>query len=60
MNIPPRLMDSAKKVFQSVRVANIHPTGVLATGALGPRYASTYYVSCHRIHNGICYGVRIR
>lgn len=34
MNIPPRLMDSAKKVFQSVRVANIHPTGVLATRAL--------------------------
>lgn len=27
-------MDSAKKVFQSVRVANIHPTGVLATRAL--------------------------
>ena len=34
MNIPPRLMDSAKKVFRSVRVANIHPTGVLATRAL--------------------------
>lgn len=34
MNIPPRLMDSAKKVFQSVRVANIHPTGVLATRVL--------------------------
>ena len=34
MNIPPRLMDSAKKAFQSVRVANIHPTGVLATRAL--------------------------
>ena len=27
-------MDSAKKVFNSVRVANIHPTGVLATRAL--------------------------
>ena len=27
-------MDSAKKVFKSVRVANIHPTGVLATRAL--------------------------
>jgi hypothetical protein len=27
-------MDSAKRVFQSVRVANIHPTGVLATRAL--------------------------
>ena len=34
MIIPPRLMDSAKKVFKSVRVANIHPTGVLATRAL--------------------------
>lgn len=34
MIIPPRLMGSAKKVFQSVRVANIHPTGVLATRAL--------------------------
>lgn len=34
MIIPPRLMDSAKKVFQSVRVTNIHPTGVLATRAL--------------------------
>lgn len=34
MIIPPRLMDSAKRVFQSVRVTNIHPTGVLATRAL--------------------------
>lgn len=34
MIIPPRLMGSAKKVFKSVRVANIHPTGVLATRAL--------------------------
>ena len=34
MIIPPRLMDSAKKAFESVRVANIHPTGVLATRAL--------------------------
>ena len=34
MIIPPQLMDSAKKVFKSVRVANIHPTGVLATRAL--------------------------
>ena len=34
MIIPPRHMDSAKKVFKSVRVANIHPTGVLATRAL--------------------------
>ena len=34
MIIPPRLMDSAKKVFKSFRGANIHPTGVLATRAL--------------------------
>lgn len=34
MIIPPLLMDSAKKVFKSVRVANIHPTGVLATRTL--------------------------
>ena len=34
MITPPQLMDSAKKVFKSVRVANIHPTGVLATRAL--------------------------
>lgn len=27
-------MDSAKKVFKSVRVANFHPTGILATRAL--------------------------
>lgn len=27
-------MDSVKKLFKSVRVANIHPTGVLATRAL--------------------------
>lgn len=27
-------MDSAKKVFQSVRVANFHPTGIFATRAL--------------------------
>lgn len=34
MIIPPQLMDSAKKAFKSVRVANIRPTGVLATRAL--------------------------
>lgn len=34
MNIPPKLIDSIKKTYQSVRVANIHPTGVLATRAL--------------------------
>ena len=27
-------MDSAKKVFKSVRVANIHPTGIFATRVL--------------------------
>lgn len=32
--ITSRLINSAKKVFQSVRVANFHPTGVLATRAL--------------------------
>lgn len=32
--ITSRLINSAKKVFKSVRVANIHPTGVLATRAL--------------------------
>lgn len=32
--ITSRLINSAKKVFQSVRVANIHPTGVLATRTL--------------------------
>lgn len=34
MNIPPKLINSIKKTYQSVRVANIHPTGVLATRAL--------------------------
>lgn len=34
MNIPPKLIDIFKKSYQSVRVANIHPTGVLATRAL--------------------------
>lgn len=34
MNIPPKLINSIKKSYQSVRVANIHPTGVLATRAL--------------------------
>ena len=34
MNIPPKLIDSIKKSYQSVRVANLHPTGVLATRAL--------------------------
>lgn len=34
MNIPPKLINSIKKSYQSVRVANIHPTGVLATRVL--------------------------
>lgn len=34
MNIPPKLINSLKKSYQSVRVSNIHPTGVLATRAL--------------------------
>ena len=34
MNIPPNLISTVKKSYQSVRVANFHPTGVLATRAL--------------------------
>ena len=34
MNIPPKIINSIKKTYQSVRVANIHPTGVLATRVL--------------------------
>ena len=34
MNIPPNLIDTVKKSYQSVRVANFHPTGILATRAL--------------------------
>ena len=34
MNIPPNLINAVKKSYQSVRVANIHPTGVLATRVL--------------------------
>lgn len=34
MNIPPNLINTVKKSYQSVRVANIHPTGILATRAL--------------------------
>lgn len=34
MNIPPKLINSLKKSYQSVRVANFHPTGVLATRVL--------------------------
>lgn len=34
MNIPPKLINLIKKSYQSVRVANIHSTGVLATRVL--------------------------
>ena len=34
MNIPPKLINTIKKSYQSVRVANFHPTGILATRAL--------------------------
>ena len=34
MNIPTNLINTVKKSYQSVRVANIHPTGVFATRAL--------------------------
>lgn len=34
MNIPQKLINSIKQSYKSVRVANIHPTGVLATRVL--------------------------
>lgn len=34
MNIRPNLINTVKRSYQSVRVANIHPTGVLATRVL--------------------------
>ena len=34
MNISPNLINTVKRSYQSVRVANIHPTGVLATRVL--------------------------
>lgn len=34
MNIPQKLINSIKQSYKSVRVANIHPTGILATRAL--------------------------
>ena len=34
MNIPPKLINTIKKSYQSVRVANFHPTGVLDTRVL--------------------------
>ena len=34
MNIPPKFINSIKKSYKSVRVANFHPTGIFATRAL--------------------------
>lgn len=34
MNIPPNLISTVKKSYQSVRMANFHPTGIFATRAL--------------------------
>ena len=34
MNIPTKLINSIKQSYKSVRVANIHPTGILATRVL--------------------------
>lgn len=34
MDIPQKLINTIKKSYKSVRVANIHPTGVLATRVL--------------------------
>lgn len=34
MNIPQKLINSVKQSYKSVRVANFHPTGILATRAL--------------------------
>lgn len=34
MNMPPKLINTVKKSYQSIRVAKVHHTGVLATRAL--------------------------
>ena len=34
MNMPQKLINSIKQSYKSVRVANIHPTGIFATRAL--------------------------
>ena len=34
MTIPQNLINTIKKAYQSVRVANIHPTGIFATRVL--------------------------
>lgn len=34
MNIPPNLINTSKKSYNSIKIANIHPTGMWATRAL--------------------------
>lgn len=34
MNIPPKLINSIKKSYNSIKITNIHPTGMWATRAL--------------------------
>lgn len=34
MNTPPKLINSIKKSYNSIKIANIHPTGMWATRAL--------------------------
>lgn len=34
MNIPPNLINTVKKSYNSIKIANIHPTGMWATRAL--------------------------
>lgn len=34
MNIPPKIINSIKKTYNSIKIANIHPTGMWATRAL--------------------------
>lgn len=34
MNIPQKLINSVKKSYNSIKIANIHPTGMWATRAL--------------------------
>ena len=34
MNIPQKIINTIKKSYQSVRVTNIHPTGIIATRVL--------------------------
>mgnify|MGYP000369985770 FL=1 len=34
MSIPPKIINSIKKSYNSIKIANIHPTGMWATRAL--------------------------